>query len=201
MSIEPHRRYYTRNRGEWDWRVDLRLKSVGGMLRGPESFGAKLRIFTTVVMTRLTGRFWLWTRVSHDADAAFVDHDTEFRKWGVVWFRSRERMHLLEGGTALHIEGQQFIWPRMHSPQPFGPFEGSVKASSTEAIYDFEVLGAPCRFESCLDGREGIMRFEGEWLRGSFELTDACIARLAERRAAEGEAPQAALQAALQGTL
>lgn len=185
VSDEPHRRYYTRNRGEWDWRVDLRIKSFAELMRGPEPAGAKLRIVGSWLLTRLTGRFWLWTRVALAEGADVVEHDTEFRKWGVVWFRSRERMHLLPGGSQLRVEGQQFIWPFMTRPKPFGPFNGEVRANSTDAAYDFEVLGAPCLFESRLDGSEGIMRFEGEWLRGSFELTAPCIERLAQRRAAE----------------
>jgi hypothetical protein len=185
QGAEPHRRYYTRNRGEWDWRVDLRIKSFAALLASPEPAGAKLRITMSWLLTRLTGRFWLWTRVAMVEGADFVEHDTEFRKWGVVWFRSRERMHLLPGGRQLRIEGQQFIWPRMNKSEPFGPFDGEVRESSTEAAYNFEVLGAPCRFESRLDGHEGVMHFDGEWLRGSFELTAPCIERLAQRRAME----------------
>ena len=191
MQGAPHLRYYTRNLGEWDWVVDLRIESFAGLLRSDQSLAGKSRLLGSWLVTRLFGGFRLWTRVEVDEPNRRVLHDTEFRKWGVVWFRGRETMHLLEDGRALHIEGEQFIWPRMAKALPFGPFAGRVLESSTEAEYGFEVFGVPCQFRSQLDGELGVMHFEGEWLRGSFELVPEHVARLAERRASEASSARA----------
>jgi len=179
---QVHRRYFERNRGDWDWVVRLRIRSFKACFASSLPRLDKLRIVGSWAAQAVVGELRLWTRVVYEPGGDEVGHLTEFRKLGACLFRSEERMTLLADGRSLRVEGVQFVWPRMSEGLPLGPFEGEVLPSSTEARYGFEVLGAPCEFVSQLDGVEGIMRFKGEWLEGSFELSSACKARLRRRR-------------------
>ena len=180
-----HRRYFERNRGDWDWTITLQLSSWGDLLSADVSLATRWRLAMTFAMQAVFGRLRLWTRVTLEDESDEVVHLTEVRKLGITWFRSRETMRLLEDGSSMRIEGQQYIWPAMRRALPFGPFSGEVLPSSTEAVYRMETLGVPCEFRSTLDGEQGIMRFQGEWLSGAFELSQECRLRLLERRELE----------------
>jgi hypothetical protein len=179
--MNPSETYFSRNRGEWSWVAEFRVRSWAGLWRSALSFPNKLRVVALMATQLFLGRFSMWTLVHFPAGAGQVNHFTRIRKWGITFLRSEKIFHFQEDGVGLRIEGEESFWPRLAKAYPFSPTKGAVAESATEASYQMPFFGQPSDCRAHLGPPWGEIRLENEWASVKFSLTPAANAELLRR--------------------
>lgn len=183
--MNPNTQYFTRNQGEWNWRIDFRVVNWMGLWTAPTSLMNKVRIVLFVLSQTFVGSFRMWTQVVVGESKSTVFHRTRIAKWGIRFMESKKTFLLDPDGTSLKLTGFEFYWPRLNVAIPFAEMRGRVDECSTRAFYEMPIFGMKSDCRTVLEPSDGHIELDLGWLKVRFHLTESSMKDLRSRFSVE----------------
>lgn len=180
-QLTPNQTYYLRNNGKWYWYVHMKVTSIKLLWKSEISLLWKFQLTFFRFAQIFIKRLHLFTEVSYQENDSIVYHRTCMRKWGIPFFKGKERILLHEDGIQVMMEGDLFYWPLLCIPFSFANSEGKIERCTCRAHYQFPLFGVKIPAHTQLDGKIGQVKFETPWLETRFELTQNCLQILQSR--------------------
>ena len=168
--MNPSEIYFYRNRGPWDWNVDLKILSYRDLWRDNIPLVSKIRLSMFSFSQAIFGSYSMWTKINFQKNSDVVYHSTKLRKWGITFYSSEKEFKLKNDGKTLHLQGEEFFWPLNFISVAFAPSLGEVDESTMGATYKMPLAGASCDCKSYLDQPSGYMKIHTPWLEGKISL-------------------------------
>jgi hypothetical protein len=167
----PSSRYFYRNRGEWNWAAQFKIKSWSEFFKSDLSLLNKLSVCGLMFTQKFFGSFQMWTKVDFVEGRAKVYHTTKIKKLGFTFYHSEKTFFLNPDENGMRLEGVEYQWPMMWKAEPFRPVSGLVESSSTRARYQMPFLGLTVDCQAILERDQGQIEIQTPWLLGNFVLT------------------------------
>ncbi|HQU73812.1 MAG: hypothetical protein KDI06_07530 [Calditrichaeota bacterium] len=181
MDRHPHEAYFYRNRGEWRWRAEFRLKNRKALLKSGLARLHRYRYLSMLLVQKVFGPFYLKTEVDYREGEGRVRHTSRFGKWGICFFLSEKTFLFLPDGEGLRLDCREAFWPRLSAFTVYEDLQGRVSSDATGATYQMPFLGEVCTFQARLDGKIGRIAFQNDWGSGEFVLKETSLAKLRSR--------------------
>ncbi len=177
----PNQTYYSRNTGQWDWRVSLTIISLRALWKTKLSMLRKIQLSIYSFVQYWMGPGSLLTEVYYKTSDNIVYHRTCLSKWGIPLLKGEERIHLNDDGINVTMEGNLFYWPFLFIAVPFSNYEGKIESCTCKAKYNFPFFSIAVPATTQLDGKVGVVQMNTLWMKCTFELTKDSLRTLKQR--------------------
>lgn len=173
--------YFYRNRGPWDWNMDLKILSFRDLWSDDIPLVSKIRLSLFSLSQFIFGSFAMWTEVNFQKGNDVVQHSTKLSKWGITFYSSEKEFRIKDDGATLELQGVEFFWPLSFLPVALTPSSGVIEESTMNAAYQMPLAGTFCDCRSFLDQSNGYMEIKTPWLKGKMTLTESSQKILRQR--------------------
>lgn len=179
--MNTNEKYFNRVRGTWNWLATFQLLSLTGLLKSSIRWDHKIRAIGLILNQIVFGPFSMQSEVDLIESSKQVLHLLKLTKWGMVFYISNKRIALDSNGSDLLLEGEEYFWPFLNSPQSFKNFKARVDDNITSAKYEWPLFGACVQCETLLGNDQGRILLDAGWLRCTFQLTSTSLEELKRR--------------------